>query len=397
MKLGPGPNGLALTPPMGWMSWERFRCDIDCDAKPDACINEDLYRVMADHLATDGYLAAGYNQVSIDDCWANMSRSADGVMIPDPSRFPSGLKALGDYMHARGVRFGIYSDMGTNTCGGYPGSQGFEQIDAQTYASWGVDYLKLDGCYNNDEGFVVGYPAMGAALQSTSRNITYSCSWPAYLGTDETKKPFKIMIDAGCNLWRNWDDIDNNWESLVSIMDHFGDYSLVLQGAAGPGHWNDMDMILAGDDHYGNILTTDQARAQMAVWSIMASPLIMSNDLRTVKPEYRDILLSKEVIAVNQDPLGLAGLRISKKGNNEVWARLLHDGSVSVAFLNKLPGSVANITVAFEDLNIGIGPNDAANVRDLFAAQDLGQFVGSFTAQNLKPNGGTMMVKVTKV
>ena len=144
--LGPGPNGLALTPPMGWMSWERFRCNTDCAKDPDNCISESLYKTMADHIAADGYLEAGYNQVSIDDCWENVNPRRDPTtkeLSPDPKRFPSGLKALGDYLHSKGVHFGIYSDEGTSTCGGYPGSEGYERIDAKTFASWGVDYLKL--------------------------------------------------------------------------------------------------------------------------------------------------------------------------------------------------------------------------------------------------------------
>eukprot|EP00039_Didymoeca_costata_P018991 m.335830 g.335830 ORF g.335830 m.335830 type:complete len:523 (+) comp17687_c0_seq1:13-1581(+) len=340
---GPGPNGLALTPPMGWMSWERFRCQIDCKDYPTQCINEDLYKEMADHIAKDGYLDAGYNQVSIDDCWENKNPMRDPVtkaLSPDPERFPSGLKALGDYMHNQGVRFGIYSDEGTLTCGGYPGSKGYEDIDAKTFASWGVDYLKLDGCNNDKQGYVTGYPAMGSALQNSGRNITYSCSWPAYLGGNETAKPFDDMIKAGCNLWRNWDDISNNWNSITSIMDHWGDFGPALKKAAGPGHWNDMDMLLVGDDHYNSTLSPDKARAQMSIWSIMASPLIMGNDLRTVTQEYRDILLNKEVIAVDQDPAGISGLRISPKNDSgEVWARPMHDGSVAVALLIKGAGT----------------------------------------------------------
>jgi len=263
------------------------------------------------------------------------SRDAHGKLYPDPSRFPSGFKALGDYMHSKGVHFGIYSDEGTKTCGGYPGSKGYEEIDAQTFADWGVDYLKLDGCNNDKEGYAVGYPAMGAALQKTGRNITYSCSWPAYLGTNETAKPWADMIQAGCNLWRNWHDINNSWESLISIIDHWGDYGKSLQEAAGPGHWNDPDMLLIGDDHYDRLLTIDQAETQMSIWSITASPLIMAADLRSIKAEYKAILLNKEVIAVDQDKLGKAGLRVSPKGDLEVWAREIHDG-IAVVLLNKL-------------------------------------------------------------
>jgi len=343
---------------------------------------------MAQRLVSDGYLAVGYNQISIDDCWESKTRDAQGRLVPDSTRFPSGFKALGDFMHSLKVKFGIYSDMGTKTCGGYPGSEGYEQVDAQTFAEWGVDYLKLDGCYNNQGGYNTGYPLMGSVLQASGRNITYSCSWPAYLGNNETAKPFDAFIAAGCNLWRNWDDIDNTWSSIVSIMDHFGNYSIGLQASAGPGHWHDMDMIVGGSDHLGTILPPAQARAQLAIWSIMASPLIMSNDLRTVPTQHRQILQNEEVIAINQDRLGKAGTRISHIGAQEVWARELHNGAVAVALLNKLGTTEEQITVNFADLGI----DSVAIVRDLFVGQDLGSFIGNFTA-TVEPTG-VVMIKV---
>jgi len=332
---GPGPNGLAKTPPMGWMSWEIFRCQTNCATHPDSCIDHNLYEQMTDRLVEDGYLAAGYDQVSIDDCWEDHSgRDTSGHLIPDANRFPAGMKALGDYMHAKGVKFGTYSDEGTLTCGGYPGTKGYEKVDAETFASWGVDYLKLDGCHNNQAGFVTGYPAAGAALQATGRNISYSCSWPAYLGSDESKKPYQAMIDAGCNLWRNWDDIQCNWKSLSSIIDHWGDYGEALQPWAGPGHWHDMDMLLIGND----CVTIDEQRTQMAIWSISASPLIMGNDLRKVPEDAKAILLNKDAINVHQDVLGSMGIRHPKytsASGSQVWFRKLANGDVAVALYNK--------------------------------------------------------------
>jgi len=241
------------------------------------------------------------------------------------------MKALGDYMHAKGVKFGTYSDEGTKTCGGYPGTKGYEGVDAQTFAEWGVDYLKLDGCYNDAQSFTSGYPAAGAALQATGRDIVYSCSWPAYLGNNETSKPFLDMIDAGCNLWRNWDDIECSWGSLSSIIDHWGDYALPLQATAGPGHWHDMDMLLIGN----GCISTDEERTQMAIWSISASPLIMGNDLRSVSDEAKAILQNRDAIAVSQDPLGRMGARISKNEDTQVWSRELSGGHVAVALYNK--------------------------------------------------------------
>lgn len=248
------------------------------------------------------------------------------------------MKALGDYMHSKGVKFGTYSDEGTKTCGGFPGTKGYEKDDADTFASWGVDYLKLDGCYNDKAGYVTGYPAAGAALQASGRNISYSCSWPAYLGSDESKKPFGDMIQAGCNLWRNWDDIQCNWGSLSSIIDHWGDYGEALQPWAGPGHWHDMDMLLIGS----KCVTPDEERTQMAVWSISASPLIMGNDLRTVPAESKQILQNKDAIAVSQDKLGKMGIRHKKYTSSsptQLWYRDLANGDVAVALYNKAGGA----------------------------------------------------------
>ena len=234
---------LAMTPPMGWMSWEVFRCEVDCVAHPDACINERLYKQMANVMQTDGYIAAGYKTISIDDCWESgipgvLRRPGEPLQM-NATRFPSGPKALAEYIHARGAKFGIYSDEGTQTCQGYYGSQGYEDLDAKTFAAWGVDYLKLDGCNNDAKGFATGYPAMGRALQKSGRDIVYSCSWPAYIGDDEAAKPYDAMSDAGCHLWRNWHDVQCEWSSVRTIMNHWGNNSVALEKAAGPGRWND--------------------------------------------------------------------------------------------------------------------------------------------------------------
>eukprot|EP00729_Bicosta_minor_P022020 gene22020-33529_t len=199
---------LSTTPPMGWMSWEVFRCHTDCAKDESMCVGEVNYRQQADALVTGGFRSAGYATISIDDCWEQKvpPRDSQGRLAPDPSRFPSGFKALADYMHAKNVSFGIYSDMGTHTCGGYPGSEDHEAIDAATMVG--------------PDNYATGYPKMGMALQGSGRDIVYSCSWPAYLGSDEDTKPFKAMVAAGCNLWRNWHDIQGNWAS---------------------GHWHDPD------------------------------------------------------------------------------------------------------------------------------------------------------------
>jgi hypothetical protein len=306
-------NGLALTPPMGWMHWERFRCIIDCDNYPDDCISEQLFRAMADRLAEDGYLEAGYEYLIIDDCWLATERDSEGRLQPDPDRFPNGIKALADYVHDKGLKFGIYEDYGTNTCGGYPGILGHLETDANTFAEWGVDYLKLDGCYAATEGMEEGYAEMGMYLNQTGRPIVYSCSFPAYKGLDAN---YTAAVEI-CNLWRNYGDIQDSWGSVKSIVNWFVDNQGYLSQFAGPGHWNDPDMLIIGD--YG--LSYDESISQMTMWTMMASPLIMSVDLRTIEPEFRDILLNKDAIRINQDPLGIPGLLAKKINNVYVWTK----------------------------------------------------------------------------
>ena len=241
---GPGPNGLARTPPMGWMSWEVFRCETDCVKFPKHCVNEDLYTSMGTALVDGGYLAAGYDAISIDDCWeAPRPFASQTPLRGDSKRFPSGMAAIGSFLHRKGVRYGIYSDAGTSTCGGFAGSEGHETLDAATFAEWGVDYLKLDGCYNNKTGFYTAYPAMGTALAKTKRDIVYSCSWPAYLGGNESAKPWDAMIASGCNSWRNWEDIQCSWDVVARIIDHWGEYGEFLASIAKPGIWHDPDMV----------------------------------------------------------------------------------------------------------------------------------------------------------
>ena len=243
------------------------------------------------------------------------------------------MAALGAYVHAKNLSFATYTAESPETCGGYPASANHETLDAETFAAWGVDYLKVDGC-GDASYYEHGYAAMGAALEATGRPIVYSCSWPAYINNgNESLQPFNTFINDGCNLWRNWDDIQCHWSSLSSIIDHFGSYSTVLAPYAGPGHWHDADMLLIGN----GCITEDEERTQMAIWSIIASPLIMGNDMRNVSDASKAILLNPDAIAVSQDVLGQMGTRLSNSSSDatQVWSRVLADGSVAVAFYNK--------------------------------------------------------------
>ncbi|XP_058424223.1 alpha-N-acetylgalactosaminidase isoform X1 [Diceros bicornis minor] len=302
-------NGLLRKPPMGWLAWERFRCNIDCDEDPKNCISERLFMEMADRLAQDGWRDLGYIYLNIDDCWIG-GRDAKGHLLPDPKRFPNGIAFLADYAHSLGLKLGIYEDLGNFTCMGYPGTTLDKVVqDAETFAKWKVDMLKLDGCFSTPEERAKGYPKMAAALNATGRPIAFSCSWPAYEGGLPPKVNYSMLADI-CNLWRNYDDIQDSWRSVLSILDWFVDHQDILQPVAGPGHWNDPDMLLIGN--YG--LSFEQAQAQMALWTVLAAPLFMSTDLRTISAQNMDILQNPLMIKINQDPLGIQGCRILKHG-----------------------------------------------------------------------------------
>ncbi|XP_046394903.1 alpha-N-acetylgalactosaminidase-like isoform X2 [Ischnura elegans] len=322
-------NGLARTPPMGWMSWERFRCNTDCMAYPDECISDKLFREIADAMSSDGYADVGYEYLIIDDCWLAHNRDANGKLQPDASRFPNGMLDLSDYIHSKGLKFGLYEDYGNFTCAGYPGIIGHMEDDANTFASWGVDYVKLDGCYAHLHDMDIGYPAFGDYLNRTGRPMVYSCSWPVYQEFNGIKPDYEAIIKT-CNLWRNYGDIQDSWNDVLSIIDYYASKQDEIIPHAGPGHWNDPDMLIIGN--YG--LSKDQSKAQMALWSVMASPLIMSNDLRSIGAEFKAILQNKKVIAVNQDPLGMQGRRVYQSDSVEVWTRPItpvQDGQYSYA------------------------------------------------------------------
>uniref|UniRef100_A0A4W5QJQ0 Alpha-galactosidase n=1 Tax=Hucho hucho TaxID=62062 RepID=A0A4W5QJQ0_9TELE len=352
-------NGLMRTPPMGWMSWERFRCNVNCENDPKNCISENLFRDMADRLAEDGWKEMGYDHVMIDDCWSSMLRDKDGRLQPDPQRFPGGIAKLARYLHDRGLKLGIYGDLGTHTCGGYPGTT-LDKIetDAQTFASWGVDFLKLDGCYSNEEDQQKGYPLMSKALNATGRPIGYSCSWPAYRGGLPPSVNYTLLGEI-CNLWRNYDDIQDSWNSVQDITDWFFDNQEILQPEAGPGRWNDPDMLIIGN--FG--LSVDQSRSQMALWAIMAAPLIMSNNLRTLSSEARAILQNRAAIAINQDPMGVQGRRLlQERSLIEVYWRPLSQSASALVFLSRRQDMPYQYHTSLAKLNYTAGSYEAYDV-----------------------------------
>jgi alpha-galactosidase len=312
-------QGLALTPPMGWNSWNKFAGKVD----------ENMIRQQADAMVATGMKDAGYTYLNIDDCWHG-DRDSLGFIHPDPKRFPSGMKALADYVHAKGLKIGIYSDAGSQTCGGRPGSRGYEFQDAKMYASWGIDYLKYDWC--NTEGLKQegAYKTIAAALQKAGRPIVLSlCEWGQ-------SNPWRWAANVG-HLWRSTGDITNQWEGIKSMGDwHALSVMKILEGQdslrkyAGPGHWNDPDML-----EVGNGMPVNEDRAHFSMWSMIAAPLIAGNDLRNMSAATKEILTNREVIAVNQDSLGIQGFKYSAKDSLETWLKPLKNGDWAIAFLNR--------------------------------------------------------------
>src|SRR5437868_977495 len=358
-------NGVALTPPMGWNSWNKFGCNV----------SEELIKSMADGMVASGMKDAGYQYIVIDDCW-QVSRDADGNIIADAKRFPSGIKALADYVHEKGLKFGIYSDAGEKTCAGRPGSMGHEYQDALMYAKWGVDYLKYDWCHTGTRNAEEAYSTMRDALKATGRPILFSmCDWG-------TAKPWLWASNVG-NQWRTTGDISDKWFAnnkwpdgsccqlgMVNILD----LQVGLESFAGPGHWNDPDMLEVGN---GGMTTTDY-RTHFTLWCILTAPLIAGNDLRNMAPDIKGILTNKEVIAINQDALGREGSRVWKDGDREVWSKQLKDGSRAVVLLNRGTTEV-EISVPWEA--IGYPANVSASVRDLWEHRDLGKCREKFDAK----------------
>ena len=349
-------DGLALTPPMGWNSWNKFACEV----------SEQLIKDAADSLVTSGMKDAGYQYVVIDDCW-QVARAADGTIVVDP-RFPSGMKALADYVHSKGLKFGLYSDAGTKTCAGRPGSKGHEAQDAMTYASWGVDYLKYDWC--NTEGLDQhdAYQKMSQALRASGRPIVFSmCEWGS-------SKPWLWAQGVG-QLWRATGDIQDCWDCGKSWggmgVSHIVDLMADLYPYSGPGHWNDADMLEVGNGG----LTMAENRAHFGLWCLWSAPLMAGNDLKAMTPEIRAILTNAEAIAIDQDPLGVQGRRVRDEGAKEVWMKPLADGSRAVILLNR--GSEESpMTVEWQD--IGLFPGTNAVVRDLWKKTDVATTAGKF-------------------
>ena len=377
IALGAGPrlaaaDGLAATPPMGWNSWNKFGCDV----------SEKLIRETADALVATGMRDAGYQYLVIDDCW-QVRRDEQGRIVADPDRFASGMKALADYVHSKGLKFGVYSDAGTGTCQKRPGSKDHEAIDARTYAEWGVDYLKYDWCNAEGQDPHDAYARMSRALRATGRPIVFSmCEWGR-------SRPWLWGQGIG-QLWRSTGDIQDCWDCGKSWggmgVVHIIDLQADLYPYAGPGHWNDPDMLEVGNGG----LSASESRAHFSFWALFAAPLMAGNDLRAMSKETLDLLTNREVIAVDQDPLGMQGRKVRDNGPQEVWIKPLADGSRAVILFNR-GTEPSDMDVSWEEIGLPVAGHAA--VRDLWQKADLGAPAAHFQAK-VGPHGVVMM-KVT--
>jgi alpha-galactosidase len=383
-------ENVALTPPMGWNSWNTFEVNI----------NEDLVKKTADIIVSSGLKDAGYEYIVLDDGWmVKDHRDKNGDLIPDPVKFPHGMKALIDYVHSKGLKFGLYNCAGTQTCAGYPGTRGYEYQDARFYANLGIDFLKYDWCNTNGINATEAYTTMSKALKAAGKPIVFSiCEWG-------DNQPWDWATPVG-NLWRISGDIypcfdceykheEGNWSSwgVLRILEMRKD----IRKFSGPDHWNDFDMM-----EVGNGMTNTEDKSHFTLWSMMASPLFAGNDLRIMKSETLNILTNKEIIAINQDALGIQGFKYQSENGVDVWVKPLFDENWAVVFLNR---SDKTQKINFDWKKHIIEDNDFKfilnltsqkyNVRDLWEHIDLGN-TNKIFQKELAPHD-VIAIKLTKV
>ena len=383
-------EGLALTPQMGWNSWNKFGTDI----------NEQMVKEMADALVSTGLRDAGYNHILLDDGWMEMERDAQGNLVPHRKKFPNGIKVVADYVHSKGLKFGLYNCAGSKTCAGYPGSRGHEYQDALKYAEWGVDYLKYDWCSTGKLNAEEAYITMRDAIYTAGRPILLSiCEW----GTDA---PWKWAQSVG-HSWRTTGDIYNCFSCKHDHGGYFSWGALNIldmrdqderRKAAGPDHWNDMDMLEVGNGG----LTPDEERTHFALWTILNSPLLLGNDLRNMSPQTLDILTNKEIIAINQDSLGIQGFKYKKEGTIEVWVKPMANNEWAICFFNRSQ-QPSDFTFNWEretikdnvfDKEITFNRDNIYKIRDLYQHKVIGNTKKALK-QKLEPNQ-SLVVKIFK-
>ena len=368
------PKPLASTPPMGWNSWNMLGSKVD----------EDAIRRTADAIVSMGFKDLGYEYVVIDDCWTEKgSRDSDGNLVPHPEKFPSGMKALCDYVHSKGLKIGIYSDAADRTCAGYPGSYGFEEQDATLWASWGFDFLKYDYCNAPDDQATAidRYTRMGDALRNTGREFLYSlCEWGG-------RAPHLWGRQVGGHMWRSSGDVFDSWVNLsmdggrwIAIgVDVSIDIAGEIHEYGGPGGWNDLDMLIVGLKGKGHVsgggMSFLEYQTHMSLWVIACSPLMIGCDITKIDTETAGLLLNPEVLAVNQDILGRPGRRVRTIGNCDIWKKPLADGSVAIALINR-GSSAQDVTLRAVDAGLLDSPKLA---RNLWTQTDVADFTRELT------------------
>lgn len=359
VTVSPDPM-LCATPPMGFNTWNTFQTRID----------EKLIMQTADAMIANGMHDAGYIYVNLDDGWSEKERDANGNLVPDHIRFPHGMKYLGDYLHSHGFKFGIYNCAGTQTCAGYPGGRNHEYQDAKTYASWGVDYLKYDWCHSEGLDAPTVYRKMSDALKATGRPIVFSvCEWGSH-------KPW-LWAPAFAQLWRTTGDIDASYNGTSKWTKGWKgrlDENVGLAQYAGPGHWNDPDMLEVGNGS----LTFAESRAHFSFWCLLAAPLIAGNDIRSMSPEIHDILIDRQAIAIDQDPLGKEGFRVSASPEKEIWAKPLSHGDWAIILFNPTANS-ATLQLDWNDLPFL--NHQTYRIHDIWNNKNLGKTTSPFSGQ----------------
>ncbi|KAM9996955.1 hypothetical protein ACTFIZ_001902 [Dictyostelium cf. discoideum] len=361
-------NGLALTPQMGWSSWNFYACNI----------NESVIMNTAKAMVSNGLKDAGYTYVNIDDCWAG-GRYPNGTVYADPTNFPNGIKYVADYIHSLGLKIGIYTDAGTETCQKRVGSYGYEVNDAQTYAEWGIDYVKEDWCYATLENPQQRYQIMSEALNATGRPMFFSlCDW-GY------ENPWTFGMSVG-NSWRTTPDIKDNWDSMLSNLMA----QAPITSFSGIGGFNDPDMMMVGN---GGMSNTEYV-SHFSLWSLLNAPLIAGCDLIDIDQETLSILTASEVIAINQDPLGVQGSLVKSYngGLQQIWAKPLSNGARAVVLFNT-DTNPATIQLLWG--NIWMEPSQQLSIRNLWTQTNLGTFTESYESDSLIPPHGCIMLTLT--
>lgn len=352
---------LSKTPPMGWNSWNTF----------GGSISESLLKETADAMVDNGFRDAGYEYVVIDDCWSKLQRNKQGRIEADDNKFPNGMKVIGDYLHSKNLKFGMYSCAGTKTCAGYPGSFEHEYVDAETFASWGVDLLKYDFCFKPQliNGPLL-YKRIAMALRSSGREILLSsCNW----GGDNAET---FMRSVGAHMWRSTGDITDNWESIKSITNQ----QLNKECYGGPGCFNDMDMLVVGMYGSGNVAlggcSDEEYKTHFSIWCLFNSPLMMGCDIRNLKPKAKEILTNKEIISINQDIEGRQPYLAANwdgDGTRIAFVRPLSDGEYAIGCFN-FSDSKTDVYLPFWDIGLPTATGYGMKLRDVWEHEDLGVF-----------------------